>query len=67
MTENERHQEQVKAALDQIKSFQKRASRKWTLDIPVWRLTIEGLFVFFIAFLVGLGLAVIFELLTHWA
>lgn len=55
----------MKAALDQIKSFQKRTRRQWRLDVPVWQLALEGLVAFLLAFVTGLGLAVLYSFFTN--
>ena len=60
-----RRQREIKAAMKQIKTFHggRKASR-WRLDVPVWRLALEGLTVFFLAFMSGLGLAVLYQVFT---
>ena len=63
MADNEdRHQREMKAALNQIKRFQTKASKEWRIGVPIWKLSCEGLAVFSLAFMTGLGLAVLYQL-----
>ncbi len=78
MADSQRHEREVQATLKQIKAKQKKSpsARKtasahpsqpqssWHLDVPVWRLALEGIGVFVFAFLVGQGLATLFYVLT---
>jgi len=57
-----RHQRELKAALKQIRHFQERTSRRWRLDISLTRLAAEGIGVFLVGILVGLGLYVLYAL-----
>jgi hypothetical protein len=57
------HEREVQAILRQIRAFQSRAARRWRLDIPLWRLAGEGLGIFVLGVLVGLGLCTLFEVL----
>lgn len=62
--EKQRREREMKATLEQIRSFQQSNNSglsRWYLDVPPWKLAIEGLFVFLIAFLVGLGFAVLYR------
>ncbi len=59
-----RHQRELEATLRQIRTFQKRASENWRLEIPLWRLAVEGLATFVLAFMTGLGLAVLYQVFT---
>ena len=61
MTDEKRHQRELKAALKQIQEIQARASRRWRLDVPLTKLAVQGLGFFGLAFLVGLGLGVLFN------
>ena len=63
MSDPERHQREVQAILQQIRSFQVRATRRWRLDVPLWRLAAEGLGIFVLGVLVGLGLYTLFQVL----
>lgn len=61
----ERREREIKAAMEQIRSRQKKGRFRFRLDIPVWKLAIEGVIVFLLAFLVGLGFAVMYEILVQ--
>lgn len=79
MADSERHEREVQATLKQIQAKQKkttsgrttapppppRPQSTWRLDVPVWRLALEGLGIFVFAFLVGQGLATLFYVLTQ--
>jgi len=54
---------EVQIALQQIRSFHKRTKRGWVLGTSLWRLCLEVGVVFFVAFLVGLGLGVMVGIL----
>ncbi|MFH0911679.1 MAG: hypothetical protein V1918_09280 [Planctomycetota bacterium] len=56
----------LQQALRTIKTYQDRhaADGRWRLDIPVWRLALEGLLVFGLAFVCGLGMGVFYQVLT---
>lgn len=64
MEQQERHHRELQAALEQIRSIRARAETNWRLDIPVWKLSIEGLGAFLVAFMTGLGMGVIFRVLA---
>ncbi len=64
MNDPQRHQREMQATLEQIRSFGDRASKEWRLDIPVWKLSVEGIGMFLVAFMTGLGMGVIFRVLT---
>lgn len=63
MDDNARRKRELQATLDQIRSFQDRMRRGWRLDVPLWKLAIQGVLIFVFAFAVGLGLAVIFRVI----
>lgn len=64
MTDEEKRRErEMKATLEQIKSFNKKKYDGWRLDIPVWKLTVEGVSLFGLAFLTGFGFAVLWEII----
>lgn len=63
MGENTRHKRELDAALKQIKEIKKRAERSWRLDVPLGKLAVQGIGIFALAFLVGLGLGVLWKLL----
>lgn len=67
MPEDPRRRLEMEAALKQIKSIHKRQARKavrqWRLDVSLPRLSFQGLVVFTIGFLVGLGLYVLYRIL----
>ncbi len=64
MTEDKRHQRELQATLKQIRKFHKDKVPRWRLDISLGRLAIEGIGVFLVGILVGLGLYVLYELVT---
>lgn len=61
--EEKRREREMNAAMEQIRSFHSTAKKGWTIDIPIWRLAIEGICTFMLAILVGLGLAIIYDLI----
>lgn len=61
MEEDRRREREMKATLEQIESFKKVKKTKWHIDIPLWKMAIEGICVFLLAFLVGLGFAVLYK------
>ena len=59
------HQEEVNATLEQIKAFKEGNEKsKFYIDIPVWRLAIEGISSFLLAIFVGMGLAVLYKIIV---
>ncbi len=67
MTEDKRHSRELKATLKQIRNFHHREGPRWRLDISLARLAIEGIGLFALGILVGLGLYVLYELFTNSA
>ncbi|MDR0868698.1 MAG: hypothetical protein LBP75_09565 [Planctomycetota bacterium] len=63
--ETTRHKQEVEAAMAQIQAFNQRRRRGWRLEIPVWKLAIEGTCSFLLAFLMGMGFAVLFGIFAH--
>lgn len=61
MPEDKRHRRECDALLKQIKGMQQDAARKWRLDVPLGKLALQGIGVFVIGILVGLGLYVLFD------
>ncbi len=57
----------MEAALKQIKTIQRRQQRggrkRWRLDVPLSTLALQGVGIFIIGVLVGLGLFVLYRLL----
>lgn len=68
MTEEEkdealRREREMRSTLAQIRSFNQKRYAGWRLDVPVWKLALEGLCLFGLAFLTGFGFAVLFEII----
>lgn len=67
MAEEPRRKLEIQAALKQIKDYQKRQTRKggrrWRLDVSLPALAAQGLAVFVLGVLVGLGLFVLFRII----
>ena len=66
MPDDARRRLEMEAALKQIKTIQKRQTRsgkrRWRLDVSLPVLAIQGLGVFIIGVLVGLGLYVLYNI-----
>ncbi|MDR0361102.1 MAG: hypothetical protein LBJ46_00200 [Planctomycetota bacterium] len=66
MPEDPRRRLEMEAALKQIKDIQRRQNpkptRRWRLDVSLTRLALQGLGVFLIGLLVGLGLFVLYRI-----
>lgn len=61
-----RHQEELNATLEQIKAFNNDSDKsKFYIDIPIWRLAIEGISAFMLAIFVGMGLAVLYKIIAQ--
>lgn len=70
MPEDARKRLEMEAALKQIKNIQRRQQRKggkrqWRLDVPLSRLAWQGIGVFVIGVLVGLGLFVLYRIVVN--
>lgn len=67
MPDDARKRLEMEAALRQIKSIQKRQAkggkRRWRLDVPLSTLAWQGLGVFVVGVLVGLGLFVLYRII----
>ena len=67
MPDEARRRLEMEAALKQIKTIQKRqgksGKRRWRLDVSLPILAIQGLGVFIVGVLVGLGLFVLYSIL----
>lgn len=67
MSDEARRRMEMEAALKQIKNIQKRQAknrgRSWRLDVSVPKLAIQGIVVFGIGVLVGMGAYVLFGIL----
>lgn len=67
MPDDVRKRLEMEAALKQIKNIQRRQQkggrRRWRLDVPLSTLALQGVGVFVIGVLVGLGLFVLYRLL----
>ncbi len=67
MADETRRRMEMEAALKQIKNIQKRQAknrgRTWRLDVSLPRLALQGLLVFAVGVLVGLGAFVLFRIL----
>ena len=67
MTDEARRRMEMEAALKQIKNIQKRQAknrgRNWRLDVSIPKLAIQGIVVFGIGTLVGMGVYVLFGML----
>jgi hypothetical protein len=59
------HRKEIEAAMAQIRAFKERSRRGWRLEIPVWKLAIEGMCSFLLAFLMGMGFAVLAGVFFH--
>ena len=66
MTDKDRHDREMKATIKQIKRVRARSTRRWCLDVPLWRLAAQGLGMFVLAFFVGLGLAVLLQVIREF-
>lgn len=68
MADDPRRNLEIEAALKQIKTVQKRLAQNkaggWRLDVSLPKLAFQGLLVFAVGFLVGLGAFVLFRILT---
>lgn len=66
MADEERRRMEMEAALKQIKTIQKRhaknKSRGWKLDVSLPKLAFQGVLVFLLGILVGLGAFVLFKI-----
>lgn len=60
----QRREREMKATLDQIRAFKNKTGVRWYLDVPPWKMAIEGIFIFLMAFLVGLGFAVLYRIIV---
>lgn len=63
-SEEKKHERELNATLKQIKDFNSNSQTgrfRFRIDIPVWRLAIEGITTFMLAFIVGMGLAVLYK------
>lgn len=61
----ERREREMKATLDQIKAFNKNRKTKWRLEDPVWRIALEGICLFLLGGLVGMGMAVLYKIIAE--
>ncbi len=68
MPDDVRKRLEMEAALKQIKNIQRRQNRgnkrRWRLDVPLSTLAIQGIGVFVVGLLVGLGLFVLYRILA---
>lgn len=66
MPDDARRRMEMEAALKQIKDIQRRQAtrpvRRWRLDVSLTRLALQGLGVFVVGLLVGLGLFVLYRI-----
>ncbi len=62
LEEEKRHHEEVTATLEQIRAFKDSGRSRFCIDIPIWRLAIEGISSFLLAIFVGMGLAVLYKI-----
>ena len=62
MAEDKRHKKELESALKQIKTIQARGARSWRLNVPVWRLAMEGMSIFLLGLFVGRGLYWLYEI-----
>jgi hypothetical protein len=67
----EERDQNLARVLEQIRGFQQRGEelpepprRRWQLDVPIWQLALEGVGIFAIAFVSGLGLGVMYQVFT---
>lgn len=64
MGDESRRRVEMEAALKQIKTIQKRQARNrgrtWRLDVSIPRLAVQGIGVFCIGLLVGMGIFVLY-------
>jgi hypothetical protein len=57
-----RRRREFDAVMDQIRTYQRRSGPgRFSLTVPVWRLALEGAFLYGLAFMSGLGLAVLYQ------
>jgi hypothetical protein len=61
-SERRRREREMKAALERIRAFNEKPVAGWRLEIPVWKLAVEGIALFLLAFLMGLGLGVLYRM-----
>ncbi|GEM_PF-3090279 len=56
----------IQSALRTIRDYHRRQAPqgRWRLDDPVWKLALQGMAVFAVAFVCGLGAGVLYEVLT---
>lgn len=57
----------VQDALERIKAFKSQTTPRadgWKLDVSVWRMVGEGGATFALAFLVGLGIGILYNIIT---
>lgn len=71
MTDDKRRKLEADAVLKQIKEYNRKnplpsQEGKWRLDVSLGRLALEGIGVFVVGILVGLGLWVLFEALLFY-
>lgn len=67
MADDARRRLEMQAALKQIKNIQKRQAKpgkRWRLDVSLSRLAVQGVGVFIIGLLVGLGLFVLYSIVV---
>ncbi len=67
MADDARRRLEMQAALKQIKNIQKRQTRprkRWRLDVSLTRLAVQGVGVFIVGLLVGLGLFVLYSIVV---
>lgn len=68
MADEARRRLEMEAALKQIKNIQKRQAksrqRRWRLDVPMSKLAVQGVAMFAIGVLVGLGAFVLYRILA---
>ncbi len=66
MSDESRRRLEMEAALKQIKSIQKRQAksvqRRWRIDVSLPVLAVQGVSVFIVGVLVGLGLFVLYRI-----
>ena len=67
MPDDARKRLEMEAALKQIKSIQKRQSKgdgqHWRLDVPLATIAWQGMGVFVVGILVGLGLFILYRII----
>ena len=59
--DEKKHNRELNATLKQIRDYNNNGKFKFRIDIPIWRLAIEGITTFMLAFIVGMGLAVLYK------